>query len=192
MDLGDTPGAGILEQIGLVEPRSEATAATRPDRSVGPGAHAGLAPRLAGVALLLAGILVVVAGTTVRSPTGYDASGPRLAPVAVGGLLALLSVLLLVRTVVRPDTELRRAVGGGGAGDPLADAGGARRGARRLRPPAGAARLSSSPRRVFLPVRRAAAGQPRAPARRRRRRSGSASVVFIVFTQFLGVACPPG
>lgn len=85
--------------------RGTARGTARPETSGRGRARGAVSARLAGVALLLAGILVVVAGTTVRSPTGYDASGPRLAPVAVGGLLVLLSVLLLVRTVVRPDTE---------------------------------------------------------------------------------------
>jgi putative tricarboxylic transport membrane protein len=63
-------------------------------------------PRLWGLALLGIAAAVLVATTTIRSPEGWSASGPRFVPLLVGAALLVLSLLFLARTTVRPDTEL--------------------------------------------------------------------------------------
>ena len=49
---------------------------------------------------------MLVGTTAIRSPEGYAATGPRFAPLVVGVLLLVLSLLFLARTVVRPDMDL--------------------------------------------------------------------------------------
>jgi putative tricarboxylic transport membrane protein len=63
-------------------------------------------PRAWGVVLLGIAIAVLAATTAIRSPEGYAVTGPRFAPLVVGILLALLALLFLARTLVRPDVEL--------------------------------------------------------------------------------------
>ena len=47
-------------------------------------ARLGAARAIWGLLLLAAGIAVLVATTTIRSPEGYAASGPRFVPLIVG------------------------------------------------------------------------------------------------------------
>jgi putative tricarboxylic transport membrane protein len=63
-------------------------------------------PRGWGLILLAIAIAVLVATTTIRSQEGYAATGPRFMPLVVGLLLLVLSLLFLARTFVRPDVEL--------------------------------------------------------------------------------------
>ena len=63
-------------------------------------------PRAWGLLLLGIAVAVLVATTTIRSQEGYAATGPRFAPLLVGLFLLVLSLLFLARTVVRPDIEL--------------------------------------------------------------------------------------
>lgn len=65
-------------------------------------------PRLAGLALLAGSVAILVAVTAIPGRGGYSTSGPRFVPLVVAIVLILLSVLFLVRTVVRPDVELAR------------------------------------------------------------------------------------
>jgi putative tricarboxylic transport membrane protein len=63
-------------------------------------------PRAWGLILLAIAIAVLAGTTAIRSQEGYAATGPRFAPLLVGVLLLVLSVLFLARTVVRPDVDL--------------------------------------------------------------------------------------
>ena len=63
-------------------------------------------PRAWGLILLAIAVAVLAGTTAIRSQEGYAATGPRFAPLLVGVLLLVLSLLFLARTVVRPDIEL--------------------------------------------------------------------------------------
>ena len=63
-------------------------------------------PRLAGLVLLAGSVAVLIAVTAIPGRGGYEASGPRFVPLIVAIALIALSALFLVRTFVRPDTEL--------------------------------------------------------------------------------------
>lgn len=63
-------------------------------------------PRAWGMILLAIAIGVLAGTTAIRSQEGYAATGPRFAPLLVGLLLLVLSALFLARTVVRPDVDL--------------------------------------------------------------------------------------
>jgi putative tricarboxylic transport membrane protein len=66
-------------------------------------------PRIAGLALLGLGVAALVA--TTRIPGAGEAwavSGPRFVPLVASSMLIVLSIAFLVRTAVRPDTELAR------------------------------------------------------------------------------------
>jgi putative tricarboxylic transport membrane protein len=66
-------------------------------------------PRLVGLALLALGVVALAATTQVPSAReGWAVGGPRFAPLVVSLLLIVLALLLLMRTVVRPDVELAR------------------------------------------------------------------------------------
>jgi len=62
--------------------------------------------RLAGLVLLAGSVAILVAVTAIPGRGGYGLSGPRLIPLLVGIALVVLSVLFLLRTVVRPDAGL--------------------------------------------------------------------------------------
>jgi len=63
-------------------------------------------PRAWGLVLLALAIAVLAATTAIRSTEGYAVTGPRFAPLVVGIFLAVLALLFLARTFVRPDVEL--------------------------------------------------------------------------------------
>ena len=63
-------------------------------------------PRAWGLILLAIAVAVLVGTTAIRSQEGYAATGPRFMPLLVGLLLLVLSLLFLARTVVRPDVDL--------------------------------------------------------------------------------------
>jgi putative tricarboxylic transport membrane protein len=63
-------------------------------------------PRLAGVFLLAAAVAILLAVFAIPGRGGYSTSGPRFVPLIVAIGLILLSAAFLVRTFVRPDTEL--------------------------------------------------------------------------------------
>jgi len=63
-------------------------------------------PRAWGLLLLGIAIAVLISTTTIRSQEGYAATGPRFAPLLVGLFLLVLALLFLARTLVHPDSEL--------------------------------------------------------------------------------------
>ena len=79
----------------------------RPGRtSAQPPSRAWRGPRAWGLIMLAIAVAVLAATTAIRSQEGYAATGPRFAPLLVGILLAVLALLFLARTVVRPDVAL--------------------------------------------------------------------------------------
>jgi putative tricarboxylic transport membrane protein len=74
--------------------------------SSGPPPRSFRGPRAWGLVLLAIAIFVLAATTAIRSQEGYAATGPRFMPLLVGLLLLVLSLLFLARTVVRPDLDL--------------------------------------------------------------------------------------
>lgn len=66
--------------------------------------------RLAGVAVIGLGALAIGGATQVGAGAGYVAVGPAVMPAVVGVGLVVLGILLLVRATVRPDLDLARHV----------------------------------------------------------------------------------
>jgi putative tricarboxylic transport membrane protein len=67
-------------------------------------------PRLVAVALIALGGLVLVESTRIGGGTGFTPVGPAVMPLVVGGGLLVLGVLLLARTTIWPDVDLRERV----------------------------------------------------------------------------------
>jgi putative tricarboxylic transport membrane protein len=82
---------GVIADLGLGAPEAE---------------RSWRGPRAWGLALLGIAIAVLIATTTIRSQEGYAATGPRFAPLLVGIFMLVLALLFLARTVIRPDVEL--------------------------------------------------------------------------------------
>jgi putative tricarboxylic transport membrane protein len=69
-----------------------------------------LEARLAAVAVIALGLLALVGATQVGPGAGYVAVSPSVMPVVIGFGLVALGVLLLLRATVRPDLDLARHV----------------------------------------------------------------------------------
>jgi putative tricarboxylic transport membrane protein len=69
-----------------------------------------LEARLAAVAILGLGLLALFGATLVGSGAGYVAVSPSVMPVVVGFGLVALGALLLLRATIRPDLDLARHV----------------------------------------------------------------------------------
>lgn len=77
----------------------------------GPDASRGLLEtRLAAGAVILLGVLALVGATQVGSGAGYVAVAPAVMPAVVGIGLIGLGAALLVRATIRPDLDLARHV----------------------------------------------------------------------------------
>lgn len=75
------------------------------------GAGRGLLEvRLAAIAVIGLGALAIAGATQVGVGAGYVAVGPAVMPAAVGVGLVGLGILLLLRATVRPDLDLARHV----------------------------------------------------------------------------------
>lgn len=66
--------------------------------------------RLAAVAVIGLGLLALVGSTQIGVGAGYVAVSPTVMPVAVGVGLVAFGILLLLRATVRPDLDLARHV----------------------------------------------------------------------------------
>ena len=65
-------------------------------------------PRIVGLVLLALGVIALLATFSISSTRyGWSASGPRFAPLLASIALILLAIAFLVRTVWRPDEDLR-------------------------------------------------------------------------------------
>ena len=69
-----------------------------------------LEARLAAFAVIGLGLLALIGATQVGSGAGYVAVSPSVMPVVVGAGLVALGVLLLLRATARPDLDLARHV----------------------------------------------------------------------------------
>lgn len=69
-----------------------------------------LEARLAGVAVIGLGVVAIVGATQVGRGAGYVAVSPSVMPAVVGVGLVALGVLLVLRATVRPDLDLARHV----------------------------------------------------------------------------------
>lgn len=147
-------------------------------------------PRIWGLLLLAAGVAVLVAATAIRSPEGWAATGPRFVPLIAGVALVVLSVLFLARTFVRPDVELaERAAREARDTDLATPAGvvGALIVYLLLLEPLGYVLATT----VFFPGVARLLGS-RSPVRDVLIGLGLGLVVFVLFTEFLGVDLPAG
>jgi putative tricarboxylic transport membrane protein len=69
-----------------------------------------LEARLAAGAITGLGLLAIVGATQVGSGAGYVAVSPAVMPAVVGGGLVALGTVLLLRATVRPDLDLARHI----------------------------------------------------------------------------------
>ena len=82
---------------------------TTEDRSRGSATAPGeglLGPRIVAAVLLIVSLLLVVSALGIAAGGGYSVIGPATIPLAVAIGLAVLSAALLLRTTVMPDLEL--------------------------------------------------------------------------------------
>ena len=77
-----------------------------PDRSTARGSAGLFGPRLAAVALLALGIVLVVSALGIARGGGYSIVGPATIPLIVAIGIVGLAAAFVVRTTIRPDTEL--------------------------------------------------------------------------------------
>jgi len=175
-----------------VTPEPAPSAAAGPDDpSDGPPApRAYGGPRIWGLLLLALAIAVLAATTTIRSQEGYAATGPRFAPLVVGIALLVLSLLFLARTTVRPDIDLaERAAREAAATDwfgPIAVVV-ALLAYVLLMEPLGYVLATA----IFFPAVARVLGS-RSPIRDALIGLALALVLFVAFTEFLGVDLPAG
>lgn len=168
----------------------------------GPGAVTGsfLGPRLVAAVLLgLSGLLIVSALGIARGG-GYSVIGPATIPLAVAVCLLVLSVVFAVRTTIRPDRELAELAGEEEGATHWPTVGltaaalviyalaldGVRLGS--LQVPGVGYVIATG---IFLPVTARILGS-RSPLRDLVVGLVVAAVVYIGFTQFLGVRLPAG
>jgi putative tricarboxylic transport membrane protein len=147
-------------------------------------------PRAWGLLLLGIAIAVLAATTAIRSPDGYAVTGPRFFPLVVGIFLLVLALLFLARTIVRPDLELaERAAREQAATDwlPPAAVAGALLGYALLLEPLGYVVATT----LFFPLVAAILGS-RAHVRDVIAGLVLGAVLYVAFTQFLGVDLPAG
>lgn len=157
----------------------------------GHGASRGLfEARLASLAVVGLGGVALLGATQVRPGAGYVPVGPSVMPAVVGIGLILLGSILLVRATIRPDLDLARHVEVEAAASDWRTPGlilaslivyAAALG------PLGYVPATS----VFLPVAAAVLGSRR-PVRDLLVAIVLSTVVFIGFTEFLGVRLPAG
>ena len=147
-------------------------------------------PRAWGLILLAIAIAVLAATTAIRSQEGYAATGPRFVPLLVGIMLLVLALLFLARTVVRPDVELAERAAREQAVTEWVAPGvvvGALLAYALLMGPLGYIVATTL---FFVAVARILGS--RAPVRDLVAGLGIAVVLYVAFTQFLGVDLPAG
>jgi putative tricarboxylic transport membrane protein len=147
-------------------------------------------PRIWGLLLLAAGVAVLIATNEIRSPEGWAATGPRFIPLIVGIALVALSLAFLARTVVDPDLDLaERAAREDAATDwaPPLGVVGALLAYVLLLEPLGYVVATTV---FFAPVARLLGS--RAPRRDLVIGLGLGVILFVLFTEFLGVDLPAG
>lgn len=149
-----------------------------------------LEARLAALAVIGLGIVALVGASQVRPGAGYVAVGPAVMPAIVGLGLVALGSLLLVRATVRPDLDLARRVAAEAAASdwrtPALTLGALVAYAAALGP-VGYILATTA----FLPIAAAILGSRR-PVRDLIVAVVLSVVVFIGFTEFLGVRLPAG
>ena len=148
-------------------------------------------PRAWGLILLGVAVAVLVATTAIRSPEGYAATGPRFVPLLVGVALLLLALLFLARTIVRPDIDLAERAAREGEVTEWRDADRRARRPARLRAAAASRWATCSPPRSSSRPSPALLGS-RSPLRDALVGIALALLLFVAFTEFLGVDLPPG
>ena len=70
------------------------------------GRRALLGPRLVAGVLLVTSVVLIVSAIGIASGAGYSVVGPAAIPLAVASGLLILSVVFAARTTVVPDTDL--------------------------------------------------------------------------------------
>jgi putative tricarboxylic transport membrane protein len=142
-------------------------------------------PRAWGLVLLGLAIGVLAATTAIRSPDGYAVTGPRFFPLVVGIFLLVFALLFLVRTFVRPDIELAERAATDWA-PPLGVAGALVAYALLLEPLGYIVATT-----LFFPLVATVLGS-RAHVRDAIAGLVLATLLYVAFTQFLGVDLPAG
>jgi len=149
-----------------------------------------LEARLASLVVVGLGIVALVGATQVGPGAGYVAVGPVVMPTIIGLGLFGLGMLLLVRATVRPDLDLARRVAAEAAASEWRTPGltlGALVAYAAALGPVGYILATSA----FLPIAASILGSRR-PVRDLIVAVVLSVVVFIGFTEFLGVRLPAG
>lgn len=157
----------------------------------GPDASRGLLEtRLAAGAVILLGVLALVGATQVGSGAGYVAVSPAVMPAVIGIGLISLGSALLVRATIRPDLDLARHVTAEAAATDWRTIGltlAVLAGYALALGPLGYVLATS----LFIPVVARILGS-RSPLRDVVVAVLIATVVYVGFTQYLGVRLPAG
>jgi putative tricarboxylic transport membrane protein len=157
----------------------------------GQGVRRGLIEaRVAAVAVIGLGIVSLVGASQVRPPAGYAAVSASVMPAVVGVGLVAFGILLLVRATVRPDLDHAARVAAEAAATHWPTtllAVGALVAYALLLAPLGYVLATS----LFLPAQARILGS-RSPLRDLIIGVALGVVVFVIFTQFLGVRLPAG
>jgi putative tricarboxylic transport membrane protein len=149
-----------------------------------------LEARLASLVVIGLGVIALLGATQVGPGAGYVAVGPAVMPTIIGFGLVVLGGILLVRTTVRPDLDLARRVGVEAAASEWRTPGlilGALVAYAAALGPIGYIPATTA----FLPTAAAILGSRR-PVRDLLVAVVLSVVVFIGFTEFLGVRLPAG
>ncbi len=157
---------------------------------VGTASRGLLGPRLAALAVIGLGLIALVDATQTKPISTYVAVGPAVMPAVVGFGLVALGSLLFIRTGVRPDVDLFRHV--------------AQEAAKTHWPTTGATMAALIgyafalgllgyvvATAVFVPISGRTLGS-RQPIRDAVVGAVLGTVVYLGFTEFLGVRLPAG
>jgi len=149
-----------------------------------------LEARLAALAIIGLGIVALIGASQVRPGAGYVAVGPAVMPAVVGVGLVALGSLLLLRATVRPDLDLARHVAAQAAASDWRTPGLVLAALVVYAAALGFVGYVVATT-VFLPVAAAILGSRR-PVRDVIVGVVLAVVVYVGFTEFLGVRLPAG
>lgn len=170
------------------------------DRGPGEVARSFLGPRLVAAFLVILAIGLIVSAVGIARGGGYTVIGPATIPLAVAIGLLVLGAIFLVRTTLMPDVRLAELAADEQAATHWPTVGlvaaalvvyalaldGVRFGSARI-PGLGYVVATG----LFLPVTARILGS-RSPLRDAVAGFGAAILVYIGFTQFLGVRLPAG
>lgn len=164
------------------------------------GSDSLLGPRIVAGLLVVGAVFLLYQALQIGQVTGYNAVGPSSIPLAVSGVLLVLGLTLAVRTTLRPDHDLAERVADEERATHWTSVGlllgvlvvyGLALNGFRVGPVAVPGLGYVVATALFVPMAARVLGSDH-PLRDLAVGVGMAVVVYIGFTQFLGVRLPPG